>query len=122
MLLPWVARTKLLLASMFLGGVYLARNGGWCSLPSRAAFWAYLLMMCLHRLPGSWLHGMLPPVLQEGSVPSQQEVASHDKSLFTPRLSSEALNEQWHVALDSLAWSALLDCGLGLVCRGSFAS
>ena len=54
---------------------------------------------------GTWMHNsLLPPMLQEGPSPTEAEVKSHDKSLFTPRLSMEAFNEEWHVVLDSLAW------------------
>jgi hypothetical protein len=43
-------------------------------------------------------------MLQEGTAPTAQQVQAHDRSLFTPRFTAEAFNEEWHVALDSLAW------------------
>jgi hypothetical protein len=49
-------------------------------------------------------NSLLPPTLQEGPAPTAQQVEAHDKSLFTPRLTAQALNEEWHTALDSLAW------------------
>ena len=81
LLCPWVLRTKVLLLCIMAGAAHLARAGG------------------------TWLHNtLLPPLLQEGSAPSQQEVANVDKSLFTPRLTTEAWNEEWAVALENLAW------------------
>jgi hypothetical protein len=56
-------------------------------------------------------------MLQEGAAPTEHEMAAHDKSLFTPRLSSEALNEEWHVALESLAWYVCVWCVCVCACK-----
>ena len=81
LLFPWVTHTKILVLCFMVGAVWLARSGG------------------------TWLHNsLLPPTLQEGPAPTAQQVEAHDKSLFTPRLTAQALNEEWHTALDSLAW------------------
>jgi hypothetical protein len=53
-------------------------------------------------------------MLQDSSPPTEQDVAAHDKSLFTPRLTLEAFNEEWHVALDSLAWCVVV-CSFSVV-------
>ena len=127
LLFPWVTRTKILLLIIMAGASYLARSGGTsrtcpslivrsgnCSQNKTKKLLRIVLAQCFpnHQIipvciasAGTWMHNsLLPPMLQEGPSPTEAEVKSHDKSLFTPRLSMEAFNEEWHVVLDSLAW------------------
>jgi len=123
-LLPWVPRTKLLLAGIFLGGAYLARNGGWCFLPSRAAAWACLLMRCLHRLPVCQARGCMACCLRcFRRGPRRRSKRLHP---MTSRSSLPASHPRRSTSSGTSRSTALpgphffLVCLLGLVCRGNF--
>ncbi len=65
---PWVLRTQLLIACIFMAGAWLARSGA------------------------SFLHSCLPLMFREGDAPSVAEIESHDKNLFLPTLSGNMLS------------------------------
>ncbi len=66
-LFPWVFQTQLLIACIFMAGVWMARSGA------------------------SFLHSCLPLMFREGDAPSVAEIESHDKNLFLPTLSGTFL-------------------------------
>ena len=64
--------------------------------------------VALARMGGTWLHGVLPPMLQEGRPPSEADVATAAglgifslTGLQSPGLS---LRIEWEVALENLAF------------------
>jgi len=76
------------------------------------ANWRYLALTIAVQIffalrGGAWLHSVIPPMLQEGSPPSDAELASASTGIFSLQgLSSlsVSLQEEWDVAIENLAF------------------
>jgi len=64
--------------------------------------------VALARMGGTWLHGVLPTMLQEGRAPSQADVATAAGlglfSLVGLQSPSVSLGIEWEIALENLAF------------------